>query len=203
MKRFTWPFDTNKSPKKEKPYEFILIPPDNHPKYKEVMSYNFERKTLWGREPNLPTLNFNSPGWMPGIIPPDEKYAARNDENGFKRRFMARMNARQDEELKQLWQPKPQKFRPCQVCDKPFDDYIEHIKSQEHLNNLQANPALAEFIAESEGTLEQFMSDLRKEFPPQPKSNVPPLFSEETNLQQRIVNPNSNLNCKFSIEKEY
>ena len=159
-------------------YEIRLIPPSNDKNFPKELMYDFQRAE------NLPRVNFNSPAWMPGFLP------EMTEENRAEYEYMANIlqmdflngpNKEKEEEEKRrgLYLSIPSKNkRYCHVCFSYFDDYINHIHSEEHLNNLRTDPGVAQFCAESEGSLENFLQDLKKELAAETSLN-PPIQAEE------------------------
>ncbi len=128
--------------------------------------HNFERinPRTGERESDLPLLSFDSPPWIPGILASFERNIAETNPNSFKESFFAKMNKDEEEELEQLYFPRPQKKAThCGVCECSFDDYLTHVNSDEHQNNFQNNAYLEQLMEETKIIQDEFQNYLLNE----------------------------------------
>lgn len=144
------------------PNEFRLIPPKSS-KIPEIV-YDF------GSAENLPQLNMNTPAWMPAFLAPADKDKMEQNSSRLREIFLESIQGGQEEEEpKELWMPKPpDEMRYCGVCKKSFEDYLVHIRSEEHVNNMKTNPFLLALRSQSKNLAAE-----------KTESNVLSLFSQE------------------------
>lgn len=186
-------------PKPKTAFLMKLQPIKPMDRYKHPMQYSFEQKNPKTSEVkvHLPPIDFSNNPEIPVFMAPYEQYASQKNPDFFREIFERRLDRGNEEELRQLFMPKPpRKSRYCGVCTEYYEEYYTHVTSESHKAKFTKHPFLQQIYSEMEKVHGDFLQEREKYITHPPSSpDDSPTFSTnrkreylDSSRAQRIKN---------------
>ena len=123
--------------------------------------YEFEKLTNQKLK-NISKTEYDIPQYFPDIPEGFSIFSTLKEASEIKSLILKNNNEKKEEKIENSFEPIPQKSNYCHICQRKYDNYLEHINSLCHKNSIMKNPDIFSRIHDTFENIKNFWKEKNK-----------------------------------------